>query len=91
MKYNQVCESRHASFTPLCRTVDRMLGAEFNSLKHLGDGLFVNWDNSYSATMYWMKCKLSFAYISATNYASVGGAPEAYGSRFVCVYQSEEL
>ena len=30
-KYNQACESHHASFTPLCITVDGMLGAGFNS------------------------------------------------------------
>ena len=36
-------------------TVDRMLGAEFNSsLKRLSDGLSANWDRSYSATMYWI-------------------------------------
>ena len=26
-----------------------------------------------------------------SNYASVGGAPEAYSSQYVCVYHSEEL
>ena len=67
-KYNQACESRHASFTPLCITVDGMLGTEFKSfLKRLGDSLSVKWDKSYSATMYWIKCKLSFAVIRATN------------------------
>ena len=67
-KYNQACESYHASFTPLCITVDRMLGAEFKSfLKCLGDSLSVKWDKNYSATMYWIKCKLSFAVIRAIN------------------------
>ena len=66
-KYNPICERRHSSFTPLCVTVDGLMGTEMSIfLKHLSDALSLKWERPYSTTLCWVKIKLSFALVRAT-------------------------
>ena len=68
LKYGQACEDRHASFTPLCMSVDGLVGLEMNTfLKRLAQRLATKWDSSYSTTLFWIRAKLSFSLIRATN------------------------
>ena len=67
-KYNSACEDRHSSFTALSCTVDGVLGTEFSHfIKKLADRLSRKWDQSYNLTLQWLRTKLSFALIRATN------------------------
>ena len=44
-KYGEACNSIHCGFTPLCMTVDGLLGSESHTfLKHLADKLSTKWD-----------------------------------------------
>uniref|UniRef100_A0A1X7T2U1 Uncharacterized protein n=1 Tax=Amphimedon queenslandica TaxID=400682 RepID=A0A1X7T2U1_AMPQE len=55
-------------FTPLCMTVDGLLGPESNSfLKRLADRLSNKWDQPYSTVICWLHTRLSFALLRATN------------------------
>ncbi len=68
LKYNDVCERRHATFTPLCTTIDGLIGPEMSLfLKRLADRLASKWDHPYNNTLHWLRTKLSFALIRATN------------------------
>ena len=68
VKYSRACESRHASFSPLCISIDGLLGKEFSCfLKRLADRLSSKWDLNYSIVMNWLRSKLSFAVLRATN------------------------
>ena len=54
-KYLQVCHDRKADFTPLCVSIDGMLGAEAEFfLKCLGDFLAVKWERPFSVVMGWI-------------------------------------
>ena len=67
-KYSAACESHHCSFTPLCFTIDGLMGKESKSfLKRLAEGLSARWDNHYSVSMNWVHTKLAFALLRATN------------------------
>ena len=67
-KYIAACESRHCSFTPLCLTIDGLAGIEMKTfLQRLADRLSTIWDLHYSLTMNWVRTKLSFALLRATN------------------------
>ena len=53
-KYGAACEERHALFTPLCCSVDGMLGGEAEVfVKVIGERLASKWDQSYSEVMGW--------------------------------------
>ena len=68
LKYNAACEFRHASFTPLCTTVDGSIGTEMNDfIKKFTDKLSYKWGQHYGLTLHWVRTKLSFALIPATN------------------------
>jgi hypothetical protein len=73
-KYSKACEADwHASFTPLCLSVDGLLGPELKFfLKYLAENLALKWDENYSVTIYWLKCKLSFAIIIRSTNLSKG-------------------
>ena len=59
-KYLQACQDRHATFTPLCVSVDGMLGSEAEFfVRRLGDFLAVKWERSYSVVMGWVRARLS--------------------------------
>uniref|UniRef100_A0A1X7UTQ2 Uncharacterized protein n=1 Tax=Amphimedon queenslandica TaxID=400682 RepID=A0A1X7UTQ2_AMPQE len=52
-KCNRPCESRRATFTPLCTTIDVSLGTEMNHfLKKLADKLSHKWDQHYGLTLH---------------------------------------
>ena len=67
-KYSAACEKQHATFTTLCITVDGLLGDELQSfLKHLSDFLSIKWEKPYHLTLSWIKTKISFSLLRATN------------------------
>jgi hypothetical protein len=67
-KYSQACERRHATFTPLCSTVDGLLAPEMSLfIKRLADILSSKWELPYSTTINWCRTKISFSLVRATN------------------------
>ena len=67
-KYGRACEDRHATFTPLCISIDGLLGTEMNDfVKCMAQCLAVKWDRHLSTTLYWVRAKLSFSLIRAVN------------------------
>ena len=66
-KYLEACLARHASFTPLCFSIDGMLGSEADCfLRRLADRLSAKWERSYSTVVDWVRSRLSFAVLRAT-------------------------
>ena len=66
-KYQQPCHDRRALFTPLCISVDGMIGKETTVfLKHTAERLSIKWDYSYSSVMCWVKTRLTFSILRAT-------------------------
>ena len=62
----KACQDRRACFTPLCVSVDGMLGVETEFfLKRLGDYLAVKWERPFSVIMCWIRARLSFAILRA--------------------------
>ena len=67
-KYGPAWEAKHMSFTPLVTSIDGVLAPEFTFfLKRLADGLASKWDRPYSHVMCWVRCRISFAILWATN------------------------
>ena len=65
-KYLQACQDRRATFTPLCVSVDGMLGSEAESfVRRLGDFLAAKWERPYSVVMGWVRACLSFVILWA--------------------------
>ena len=65
-KYLQACQDRHATFTPLCVSVDGMLGSESEFfVKRLSDFLAAEWERPYSVIIGWVRARLSFAILRA--------------------------
>ena len=65
-KYLQVCQHRFATFTPLCVSVDGMLGSEGEFfVKRLGDFLAARWERLYSVVMGWVRARRFFAILQA--------------------------
>ena len=66
-KYSEACLAHHASFTPLCFSVDGMLGTEARFfLRRLADRLSSKWERPYSLVMGWVQARLLFAVLRAT-------------------------
>ena len=66
-KYLKVCEEKHISFTPLCFSVDGLIGKEAKFfLKRLAERLSEKWHKPFSTVVYWIQAKLNFALIRAT-------------------------
>ena len=66
LKYLQACQDQRATFTPLCVSVDDMLGSEAEFfVKRLGDFLAARWERPYSVVMGWVRARLSFAILPA--------------------------
>uniref|UniRef100_A0A1X7TRV7 Uncharacterized protein n=1 Tax=Amphimedon queenslandica TaxID=400682 RepID=A0A1X7TRV7_AMPQE len=66
-KCSSACESIHTSFTPLCFTIDGLVGVEVNTfLKKLAGRLSLKWDQPYSQVIYWVRKRLLFALLRAT-------------------------
>ena len=63
-KYLQACQNRRATFTPLCVSVDGMLGSEAEFfVKRLSDFLAARWERPYSVVMGWVRAHLSFVIV----------------------------
>ena len=72
-KYNQAAADRHASFTPFVLSVDGLLAREADlTLQRFADKLSRKWDKPYAEVMGWMRTRLSFAILRATNYCVRG-------------------
>ena len=67
-KYLMAAELRRASFTPFVLSVDGALGREALSfIKRLAEHLSLRWSKLYSIVMNWVRTRLLFATICATN------------------------
>ena len=66
-KYHQACTDRRAQFTPLCVSVDGMMGKEASIfVKRLAERLSLKWNQNYSAILFWIRTRLTFAILRAT-------------------------
>ena len=66
-KYMEACSACHASFTPLCFSIDGMFGTEADFFLHrLAEWLSIKWERSYSEVIGWVRSRLSFAILRAT-------------------------
>jgi len=66
-KYLQACHDRRATFTPLCVSVDGVLGPETEFFaKRLSDFLAAKWESPYGVVMGWVRACLSFVILRAT-------------------------
>ena len=67
-KFCDACTERRATFTPLCFSVDGLVGDEAACfLKHLGRSLSVTWERHYGEVIRWLRARLAFALVQATN------------------------
>jgi len=65
-KYSVACQSRRATFTPLCVSVDGLLAPEANYfVRRLGDHLSAKWEQPFSVVTGWVRARLSFAILRA--------------------------
>ena len=63
-KYCDACSDRHATFAPLCFSVDGLVGEEANCfLRHLVRRLSVVWDRSFNEVLGWLCVRLAFALV----------------------------
>eukprot|EP00731_Ephydatia_muelleri_P004241 Em0002g417a len=67
-KYSAAVEDRRASFTPFVVSVDGVLGHDAQHLmKRLCDQIAVKWEKSHSEVMGWVRARMAFAILRATN------------------------
>ena len=82
-KYGSDCETRHATFTPLCLTIDGLLAPKMSQfIKHLAVRLSMKWDLKYSTILYWARSKLSLSLVRATNLCIRGSRSKWRGLGF---------
>ena len=63
----RVREVEHASFTPLVLSATGGLANEATTFyKRLASRLATKWDHSYSATMSWLRCRLTFSLLRSS-------------------------
>ena len=66
-KYTLACEERRAVFTPICCSVDEMIGKEGKMFfKTIAENLSQKWEKSYSKVMFWLRARISFAILRAS-------------------------
>ena len=66
-KYHQACIERRAQFTPLCISVDGIMGKEASIfVRRLTERLFFKWDSNYSNVLCWIRTRLTFVILQAT-------------------------
>uniref|UniRef100_A0A1X7TLJ3 Uncharacterized protein n=1 Tax=Amphimedon queenslandica TaxID=400682 RepID=A0A1X7TLJ3_AMPQE len=66
-KYHQASTERRAQFTPLCVSVDGMMGKEASMfVKRLSERLSIKWGQNYSGVVCWVRTRLTFAILRAT-------------------------
>ena len=67
-KYYDACTEHCATFTPLCFLVDGLAGDEAACfLKHPARSSSVNWESYYGEILGWLRARLAFALVQATN------------------------
>ena len=64
-KYMEACLACHASFTPLCFSIDGMFGTEADFCR-LTERLSIKWERSYSEVIGWVRLRLSFTILQAS-------------------------
>ena len=63
----RIRDIEHASFTPLIFSATGGLGNEAKTFyKRLASLLASKWDNSYSSTMAWLRCRLTFSLLRSS-------------------------
>jgi hypothetical protein len=68
-KYNAACIDRRATFTPFITSIDGALGHEAKVfIKRLSEMLANKWKRPYSNIFMWVKTRLAFAILRATNH-----------------------
>ena len=78
----RVREVEHSSFTPLVLSATGGLGNEANIFyKRLASMLASKWDNQYSTTLCWLRCRLSFSLLRSA-IQSIRGARSSCGHAF---------
>ena len=76
----RIREVEHASFMPLVFSVTGGLGNEAKTFyKRLASLLASQWDNLYSSTMAWLRCRLTFSLLTSS-IRCIRGAPSHSGS-----------
>ena len=61
-KYSLACQTRRATFTPVCMSVNGMMGCGATAfLKWVADRLSAKWGKAYGSVMEWIRTRLSFA------------------------------
>eukprot|EP00923_Selenidium_pygospionis_P053640 GHVN01093213.1.p1 GENE.GHVN01093213.1~~GHVN01093213.1.p1 ORF type:complete len:137 (+),score=20.63 GHVN01093213.1:337-747(+) len=64
----EACVERRAHFTPFVVSVDGAFGAEANTfLSQIARKLVLKWEMKYSQVMRWVRTRMSFAVLRATN------------------------
>ena len=67
-KYAHAAEARHASFTPFVLSIDGLLAREAQFvIRPFADRLSTKWGKPYGKVMGWVRARLSFAILRATN------------------------
>ena len=67
-KYSEACAEKHVNFTPLCFSIDGLVGGEVKVfIKVLGNRLASLWNRPYSNVIHWLRAKLSFTLIRAAD------------------------
>ena len=67
-KYNDAADARCVSFTPLVVSVDGVLGREAECfIQLLADKIAQKWKTTYAEVAGWIRARLSFAILRATN------------------------
>ena len=65
-KYSRACQERRAIFTPLCLSVDGLMGSEASFfVKRIADRLAVRWHTNYSTITSWVRTRIQFAVLRA--------------------------
>ena len=65
--YLEACSDRRAMFTPLCTSVDGLLGREANVfVKRIAERLSYKWNTNYGQVLGWIRTHLSFSILRAT-------------------------
>ena len=74
----RILDLEHSSFTPLVLSSSGGLGpAATSTYKRLATLLAVKWDQPYSSTMSWLRCRLSFSLLRSSIQAIRGARSSA--------------
>ena len=66
-RYVDACATRRAHFTPLCFSVDGLVGSEATCfLKSMACRFSIRWDKSFAEVLGWIHARLAFAILMAS-------------------------